>query len=366
MKFSIQRETLLKPLQLVAGAAERKSTRAILANVLLQLSTHQLVMTATDTEVELQVRVTLPEPAEPGETTVPARKFIEICRNLKADSTLQLHEDNSQIHIRAGNSHFHLATLPANEFPDLDQLPADIEFNIAQNDLRYLLEATQFSMAHNDVRYYLNGVFLRIDNNSIHAVATDGHRLALCQIRDDSFSGDAQFIIPRKAVIELLRLLEDSDESVTVGLSQNHLRVASKLCTFTSKLINGRFPDYQRVIPKSSGQNMVIERDILKEALSRVSILSNEKYRGIRLQVRENQLRLMANNPEQEEAEEVLTVQYQGEDLDIGFNVGYILDVLSNISPGDVRLEFTGSKSSLLIYSLVDAQRTYVIMPMRV
>lgn len=366
MKLSIQREALMKPLQMVAGAVERRQTQAILSNVLLVAHSEYLSITATDLEVELVARVALEGDVVAGRTTVPARKFIDICKNLADNTSLSLEEIDSHVLLRAGRSRFTLSTLPADNFPSIEQGSAELEFSIKEKELRYLIEAAHFSMAQNDVRYYLNGLLFQINAGEIRTVATDGHRLATCHIDNNHLESNGyQVIVPRKGINELMRLLSDSDDTVTVALDKRHLRITADAFSFMSKLIDGRFPDYERVIPKGGDKFIVIERDILRDALSRVSILSNEKYRAVRFQLRPGILKLVANNPEQEEAEEELEVDYAGTELDIGFNVSYLLDILNNVPAGNVQLTLTDAGSSLLISSHEDANRAYVVMPMR-
>lgn len=366
MHFSIQRETLLKPLQQLAGIAGGKTSRPILGNVLLQVETDCLRLTATDTELSLQTTVGLTGVVGKGEITVPARKFIDICRTLPSDSVLQISLENNQVTIKTENAHFNLSTLPVKEFPDLETQAAQFECNIAENDFRYLLESTHFAMANNDARAYLNGLHLHIYKQTIDVVASDGHRLALCQIIDESFQGDCQIILPRKAVLELLRILSDRATALSLAVSSNSLRVSTLESSFTTRLLNGRFPDFRRAIPQSYDHVFTMDKDVLKEALMRVSILSNEKYRGVHLQIQPGFLRVTANNHDQEEAIEEIAIDYQGDDLDVGFNVSYLLDVLNNIPAGDVRLEFAGNKSGMSLHSVVDEQRVYLVMPMRV
>lgn len=365
MKFTIQREELLKPLQMVLGAVERRQTLPILGNVLMVVNSHQLALTATDLEVELVGRVTLNDPADAGTITVPARKLMDICRNLSDQSILDINLDGEKFTIKAGRSRFSLSTLSADDFPNLEDAPGELEFSIKNKELSHLLHCTYFSMAQQDVRYYLNGMLLEIENDLLRSVATDGHRLAVSTVKLATNSTEQQFIIPRKGVVELMRLLDDSDDDVAVTITKNHIRVSAKDFTFTSKLIDGRFPDYQRVIPKGGDKQIIFDKDYLKQALTRVSILSNEKYRGVRVSLSNGLLSLAANNPDQEEAEEQLEVDYMGEDLEIGFNVSYILDVLSSIPTGEVRMTLSNPDSSLLLESLADEKSSYVVMPMR-
>lgn len=366
MDFTISRESLLKPLQMVAGAVEKRQTLPVLSNVLMNVSANQLSMTATDLEVELSSRVELSDAVTPGTTTFPARKFIDICRNLPNESLIRVQAEANRAVITSGSSRFTLSTLPAEEFPQLADMPGDQEFNIPQKDLRYLIESTQFAMAQNDVRYYLNGLMLQLNHLGLQAVATDGHRLSMACASSYQFQAETKLIIPRKGVTELVRLLDDSDETITITITDNHIRAMGDDFTFTSKLIDGRFPDFERVIPKNNDKEILVDKDQLRNVLGRVAILSNEKYRGVRFQFRENCLHIQANNPEQEEAQEELVIDYAREELDIGFNVSYLQDVLASLPNGEIKLALADLKSSLLITSVADKNRTNVIMPMRV
>lgn len=365
MKFIIDREALLKPLQMVAGAVERKQTMPILGNVLVDVNSHQLHITATDTEVELNARVTLGEPAEAGQITAPARKLIDICRSLPESASLTLTLKGEKLLVQSGRSRFSLATLPAEDFPNVDDTVAECEFTINSTLLARLIETTYFAMAQQDVRYYLNGLLLELRGSQITTVATDGHRLAFCHMAGAQDYGEQQVILPRKGVAELIRLLNQTDEDLSVSLTVNHLKIAAKGFTFTSKLIEGRFPDYQRVIPRQCPTQIEIDRDVLKDALTRASILSNEKYRGVRLELQDNLLKISANNPEQEEAEEELLINYSGKSVEVGFNVGYLVDVMNAMPEGGVNLGFTDTFNAVLIESKAEHPAGYVVMPMR-
>jgi len=368
MKLNIQRETLLKPLQLVIGVVERKQTLPILSNVLLKTHNNQLSITGTDLEVELIGQTALEHAAsELNELTVPGRKLMDICRALPDNAPIELYRDKEKIVLRSGRSRFTLSTLPAEDFPNVEQQDSQLEFVISQQQLRTLLQRTYFSMAQQDVRYYLNGLLLETYPGKLRAVATDGHRLATTVISDKTNADHrVQIIVPRKGIIELLRLLDDSDKPATVIIGNNHIQVSSDEFTFTSKLVEGRFPDYERVIPKNGNKVISIDRDELKNALSRTAILCNEKFKGIRLELRNGLMRISANNPEQEAAEEEINIDYSQEDLDIGFNVSYLLDILNTISSGIVKLTFADSNSSVLIEENdQDADSTFVVMPMR-
>ncbi|WP_295802299.1 DNA polymerase III subunit beta [uncultured Microbulbifer sp.] len=368
MKFSVSRDALLKPLQLVAGVVEKRQTLPVLANVLLQLQGQELSLTGTDLEVEIVGRLNLEGPAEmEGEVTVPARKLLDICRSLPDGAELKFERDGERLILRSGRSRFQLSTLPASDFPNQEETSAQSRFSISQREIRRLIEATSFAMAQQDVRYYLNGLLLECRPQQLRAVATDGHRLALCD-RDApglNVSAPIQAIVPRKGVLELARLLEDTDESAEVVLGNNHIRVNSGQFTFTSKLVDGKFPDYERVLPRSTGNEIFAERLALRQAFQRAAILSNEKYRGVRLQVSEGLLQIVANNPEQEEAEEQLVVDYHGDALEIGFNVGYLLDVTGAIHSEQIRIGLGDANSSALLQQPEEGDALYVIMPMR-
>jgi DNA polymerase-3 subunit beta len=367
MKFSIQRETLLKPLQTIVGVVERRQTLPVLSNILVGVSNDKLSMTATDLEVEMIATVPLAN-AESGDITIPARKIVDICRALPEGAEIQISLDTekNRITVRSGKSRFNLTTLPITDFPSVDEMTSQFEFSLPQNILKRLIEKTSFAMAQQDVRYYLNGLLLEISKGAVRAVATDGHRLALCSHECDVNPADTlQIIVPRKGVGELVKLLEDSDETVQIQVSNNHIKVKLKDYIFTSKLIDGRFPDYERVIPKNSDKHIEAQRELLRHALLRTSILSNEKYRGIRLRLSNGLIQAQANNPEMEEAEEEIEVSYSGTDLEIGFNVSYFLDALAAIVEDTVAIELGDANSSCVIRPKEDNSCTYVIMPMR-
>lgn len=365
MELTIDREALLKPLQLVGGVVERRQTLPILGNVLLKAEDNSLAITATDLEIEMVVNISL-QSKDLGETTLPARKFIDICRALPEGAQVSLKVEGERATIRSGKSRFVLSTLPAREFPNVDRFDVQLEFELPQGQLKRLIDQTHFAMAQQDVRYYLNGLLLEISANKVRAVATDGHRLALCDVEAAIKTNDIQqIIIPRKAVLELARLLENSNDSIAVQLGGNHLRLSTPQLSFITKLIDGRFPDYQRVVPQGGDKVVMADRDLLRQALSRASILSNEKYRSVRFSLAADRLQVMANNPEQESAEEEIAVDYDGASIEIGFNAGYVMDALGAIPSSEVRLELTDQNSCCLIRSPESEACKYVVMPMR-
>ena len=368
MKLNIQRETLLKPLQLVIGVVERKQTLPILSNVLLQTKDNKLSITGTDLEVELigQTQLDLGG-TENKQITLPGRKLIDICKSLPDGAAIELYQERERIILRSGRSRFTLSTLPANDFPNVEEHESNIRFQVPQRDLYYLLNRCYFAMAQQDVRYYLNGLMLEITPGTLRAVATDGHRLAMNTIKADvNTDHRMQVIIPRKGISELMRILEDVDTEIQVTVGANYIRITSPEYTFTSKLIDGRFPDYERVIPKNGDKVVELNREELKQTLVRTAILCNEKFRGLRFELRHNLLRVFANNPQQEVAEEELSINYVNDEIDIGFNVNYILDVLNTLKSEFVKLIFTDANSSMLIQEAESADdSTFVIMPMR-
>ena len=365
MKIVINRDDLLQPLLKIGGVVEKRQTLPILANLLIRVRSEELSITATDLEVEIQTVLGLKSDEE-YEFTLPARKVIDICRALPEGIEIALTLEGEKASLRSGRSRFTLSTLPARDYPSIDPTVPSQVFSVSEKTLKRLVEKTHFAMAMQDVRYYLNGLLLEVSNGAIRTVATDGHRLALSESMGEMEEGvDIQVIMPRKTVLELNRLLGHDDNPVRISLSPNHIRFELKDTVFTSKLIDGRFPDYERVIPASQEQFVVIDKEMLRQALSRASILSNEKYRGIRFALSGGMLQLVAHNPEQEEAEEVLEVDYQGEDQAIGFNVGYLIDVLSVIDQEQVRIELHNANSSALIKGVDAEDCRYVVMPMR-
>ncbi len=366
MKVTINRATLLKPLQMISGIVERRQTLPILANVLMTASEQSLSLKATDFEIELMGTVLLEQPAIEGATTVSARKLFDICRALPDDAILEFVLENEQLVLRSGKSRFLLTTLPASEFPTIENSPYLTEFTLSQGKLKNLLSKTYFAMGQQDVRYYLNGTLIDLNQGVMKCVATDGHRLAFSSI-DDGVPQDAQakIIVPRKSVIELMRFLEDNQTPVKIGIGESHFRVIAPDFTFTSKLINAQYPDYDRLIPRSVENSGTAGREALKQALVRASILSNEKFRGVRLQLDRELLRIMANNPEQEEAEELVHWNYQGDSVEIGFNVAYLLDVVSTITSNMIRWSFSDPNGGVVIESDEKDNSLYVVMPMR-
>jgi len=364
MKLTASKEDLLAPLQSVIGVVERRQTMPILANVLLIAKDGKLRLAGSDLEVELVAEHPV-SVQQPGEITVPGRKLLDILRALPDKTSVAMAREGDRVSLKAGRSRFTLASLPAAEFPVIEEIHAQQQIVVGQKDLRRLIDKTHFSMAQQDVRYYLNGMLLEIDGATLRSVATDGHRLAMSEVRIDPPAKTAQqVIVPRKGALELQRLLSD-EGFVTIAIGTNHVRLQIGDIRFTSKLIDGRFPEYARVIPAAPQRVITADRGLLRQALQRTAILSNEKYRGIRLNAKDALLTIQAHNPEQEEAEDQIEVGYQGDEVEIGFNVNYLLDALSAIEGEQVELGLADSSSSCLIRAPGTSETKYVVMPMR-
>lgn len=365
MQITAHREQLLKPLATVAGVVERRQTLPILSNLLLRSTGKVITLTGTDLEVEISAEVVGEGTA--GEMTVPAKKLYEICRALPAGAEITILSEKDKAIVRSGRSRFRLLTMPASEFPAIETSQWNHTLTISQKDLRWLLEKTMFCMAHQDVRYYLNGLLMEIKSNRLRVVATDGHRLSLAE-KNISHSKDVenQVIIPRKGVMEMSSLLEGTDENVEVSIGSSHLRTIMKGFVFVTKLIDGRFPDYSKVIPENQTKHVFVGRESLRETLVRAAILSNEKYRGVRFGLTNNLMTVTAHNPEQEEAQEELVVDYKGDELEIGFNVNYISEALGAIDADQVELGLNDANSSCVLREPnTDGRYMYVVMPMR-
>lgn len=366
MRFAIQREVLLKPLQQVVNVVERRQTMPVLANLLVSVDEHGLSVTGSDTEVEMVARAAVDADAQQGETTIPARKLFDIARALPDGSLLKFTLNGERIGITAGRSRFTLSTLPAREFPSTENLEVVEQVTLPEATLRELIERTSFAMAQQDVRFYLNGLLFDLRENMLRCVATDGHRLALCEAElETGVNSRRQLILPRKGVMELQRLLEGGDRSIELEVGRNHLRVRREDVTFTSKLIDGRFPDYDAVIPIGADKEARIEREVLKAALQRAAILSNEKYRGVKVEFSPGQLRIVAHNPEQEEAVEEIEAQTSVDDLSIGFNVTYLLEALNALRDDEVSISLRDANSSALVREGSNNRSRHVVMPLR-
>lgn len=382
VRLKIAKESLLNVLSHVVGAVERRHTLNILSNVKVQVTNESLTITGSDLEVELVASTPLLDGAclQVGETTVPARKLVDICKSLPTAAIidLQITEDQRCI-LKSGNSRFVLGTLPAEDYPLLATENAQgTQVSVTQRELKRLFEKTAFAMAVQDVRFYLTGTLLEIDQTQLRAVTTDGHRLALCETAASStVTQPVQAIVPRKAVGELQRLLSIEDEQLSLLIGRELLNVTITIANrdkeqgditvrFTTKLIDGKFPDYRRVIPRGGDKIVMIAHDVFKQSLQRVAILSNEKLRGVFLNFNADSLQLRANNPEQDEAIEDLAIQYADASLEMSFNAQYLIEVLSVLDGDDVSITMTEANQSVLVQDPSQQDQTYVVMPMRV
>ena len=366
MKFSLDRELLLKPLLLVSGAVERKSTLPILSNILFEVSDNSLTLTATDLELEMVAYAVISNEGDNGRITIPARKLLDICKSLPDNSLITFEVKDDTIKLSSGRSRYSLSTLAATDFPNIEEWKGDVEFQLLKSEFLRLIESTHFSMANQDVRYYLNGMSIESEGSEIRSVATDGHRLAICKIANESLSLPArQVIVPRKGILEIIRLLAPVDDNVQIFMGSNHIRIIDTEFSFTSKLVDGRFPDYRRVLPRNGDKVFETNKEALRQVLSRASILSNEKFKGVRLNFSESNLKITANNPEQEQAEEEIEIDFPYGDLEIGFNVSYVLDVLTAIKDDKVKFTLADANSSVVIEGSSNGEALYVVMPMR-
>jgi DNA polymerase-3 subunit beta len=367
MKFQIPREPLLEALQKAAGVIERRSTLPILANVLLRLKDGRLTLIGTDLEIELITHLPIQAAGEPGETTVSAKKLLDIVRLLPPQTQLGFSlKDGKTLEIQAASASFRLATLPADTFPEFTLHGSAITAYVQDERLKKLLAKTLYAMAQQDVRYYLTGLLLELDGSAIRAVASDGHRLAWCEAALESeVEGHYQPLLPRKGVQELMRLLKGDQTALRLRLTANNIRLELEEEIFSAKLIDARYPDYRRVFPKELSRRLTCNRQALKEAISRVSVLANEQHRGIRLDVSEGTLRLSAHNPEQEEAEERLAVSYVGEPFTVGFNAAYLADAVSHLDSETIQLSFAEQTLSCLAEDPQDPCVRHLVMPMR-
>jgi len=363
----IDKEIILKPLQIVIGIVERKQTLPILSNVLIENQGGKIRFTTTDLEIQITTAIDIGTGSGQNTAfTVGGKKFQEILRVLPDQSKITIDTKENKAQIKTNKSRFSLQTLPALDFPKLsNQLENAKKIVLPQKELKHLLFSVQYAMAQQDVRYYLNGVLLIVDGNKLKVVATDGHRLAYNSGAIEGHYEKQEIILPRKAVTELSKLLADSDESVELEFSQQQVKATFSGITLITKVIEGKFPDYERVIPKYDN-HLNMERAVMQQALQRAAILSNEKFRGVRFVLTEKNLSIISSNSEQEEAQEEIETDYHGEALDIGFNVNYLMDGLNNISSSTATFSFGDPNSSILMTTPENQEFRYVVMPMRI
>ena len=365
MQIQIEREKLLPIVTLVAGVVERRQTLPILSYLLLRADDQGISLTGTDLELEVAAAVE-GQVVESGDTTVPARKLLDICRALPEGTDMAMLNQDGRVLLKAGKSRFTLITLPPADFPRVETSKFERVFTIPGRKLKRILESTAFCMAQQDVRYYLNGLYLEVQEGYIRAVATDGHRMAVTTEQYNSQSSRViQIIVPRKAVQEIMRFLPNSDDPVDITMDTSHLRLEVGGLIATAKLIDGKFPDYTKVIPTSQSKTIILDQRQFREGLNRVAILANEKYRGVRLDLQGGKLRITAHNPEQEEALEEIEINYKGEPLEIGFNVNYLVEAANAINSNEIALGLNDSSSSCTLKATDKQDTQYVVMPMR-
>lgn len=366
MQIKINREVLLKPLTNVSSIVERRHTLPILSNLLLEAKNNNIQLTATDLEMQISLNI---ESKFSGElsTTISAKKLLDICRSLPEAVDIDMASTDSRITVKAGKSRFNLQTLPAADYPVMTkQATSNISLQISQNSLKKLLKQVEFAMAQQDIRYYLNGLLLEVNENKLNIVGTDGHRLSFTSTTLNKTYEKTEVILPRKTIVELIKLLNDSENEVSVEFSAGQVNFTFDEIRLISKVIDGKFPDYHRVIPVGHQNTFSVNRMEVLTAMQRASILSNEKYRGIRMVLSNNNLKLISTNTEQEEAEEELEIAYAKDGLDIGFNVTYLIDVLNNVNDETINFSFADANSSCLITVPNDENYKYVVMPMRI
>lgn len=366
MQFSTHRADLLAALQSVISVVERKQTMPILSCILIDAQDDALTITATDLEIELITYCSATVTAA-GACAIPARKLFDICRGLSGQDEIRIDEEEGRVRVRSGRAKFMLSRMPGEDWPRIEDFESHNRQEVGEAMLKRLLDKTEFAMAQQDVRYYLNGLLLMLRSDRIRCVATDGHRLALSEAAVAlELEEPVEAIVPRKAIVELVKLLNSESEStVALQLSRNHLRLEVPGLKFTTKLIDGRFPDYERVIPDNNDKRMTANREIIRQALSRTAILSNEKFGGVRLSLSEGQLRVQSQNVDKEEAEDELDVDYQDTPIVIGFNVHYLLDALAVMSSDEFTLDLSGENSSGLLQEKDREDSRFVVMPMR-
>lgn len=366
MQIKINREILLKPLNSVSSIVERRHTLPILSNLLLEAKNNNIKLTATDLEMQISLNV---ESKFNGElsTTISAKKLLDICRSLPEAVDIDMISTDSRITVKAGKSRFNLQTLPAADYPVMSKVVGSgIAIKISQIEFKRLLKQVEFAMAQQDIRYYLNGLLLEVNENKLNLVGTDGHRLSFTSCKLNQTYDKTDVILPRKTVVELIKLLNDSNDEVNIEITAGQVNFMFNEISLISKVIDGKFPDYHRVIPTAHQNIFSVNRVAVLNAMQRASILSNEKYRGIRMVLSANNLKLISTNTEQEEAEEELEIDYTKDAMDIGFNVTYLIDVLSNTQQENINFSFADANSSCLITVPCDDNYKYVVMPMRI
>ena len=365
MNFTAEKRQIIEALQNAAAVAERRNTIPILANMLIKTSKNIIEFTATDLEIQIKSSAEVTSVKQEGEITVSARKMSELCKSLPDEDAVNFYVELGKLSVRAKNFQADLSTIAADNFPELECMNELSRFEVPSAELKRILNKTQFSMGATDVRTYLNGSLLEIKEGTLSAIATDGHRLAKSTTENLKTKESSSNIVPRRAVLELTKILQSADDSVNLVLGSNFISIISSSFTFSSKLLEGEYPNYHKVFPKGEASSLLVDKKNLQEALNRASILSNEKYRGVKFNLTQDLLKLTTNNPEQEIAEEDVKVKYEGKNLEIGFNIGYLEDVLNSMETLEVELFFYGEDSSCLLKPAGEDSSLYVVMPMR-
>lgn len=364
MKFIIIREQILAPLQQIVSVIEKRQTMPILSNLLLVISENVLVITGTDLEIQLIAKIEL-DFAEDGEITVPARKFLDICRLLPNEAKIKFELKENVVKLSSARSRFSLTTLAAENYPEFSASDFDNQFLFNAGKFKKALDKTIFCMGSQDVRYYLNGLFLHISNSKLKLVASDGHRLSIYdESINEATSYEERIILPRKGVIELSRLLDDEEAELNIQFSKNNFRIYVKNLIFSAKLVDAKYPDFSKVFEQSFFNQITVQKQLLKDALTRVAVLSNEKFKGITFDVSEGLLRLSSHNPEHDEAEEELIIEYQGEQISIAFNSQYLLEAVSNLDSELAVLTISSNGNSCFIEDPEQQPYRFIVMPM--
>lgn len=365
MKFNINREEILLPLQQIVSVIEKRQTMPILSNVLMVIEDDKLILTGTDLEIQIIAKIDIAA-ATPGSITVPARKFLDICRLLPNGAEIKFEQQDDKVKITSNRSRFSLSCLPADNYPEFAESELENRLTINAGKFKKALDKTVFCMANQDVRYYLNGLLFHVSNSKLKLVASDGHRLSIYEDNLDEATGfEARIILPRKGVLELSRLLDDPEAELTVEFSGNNIRIFIKNLVFSAKLVDSKYPDFSRVFQQDFFNPINIQRQIFKDALTRVAILSNEKFKGVTFDINSESLKISTHNPEHDEAEEELAIEYNGEPLSIAFNAQYLLDAVSNLDSELAVLTIASNASSCFIDEPGDCGYKFIVMPMR-
>jgi DNA polymerase-3 subunit beta len=365
MKFIINREELLLPLQQIVSVIEKRQTMPILSNVLMVIEDNQLILTGTDLEIQIIAKIDIAT-ATPGSITVPARKFLDICRLLPNGAEIKFELQDDKVKIASSRSRFSLSCLPADNYPEFAESELESHLFINAGKFKKALDKTVFCMANQDVRYYLNGLLFNVSNSKLKLVASDGHRLSIYEDNLDQATGlETRIILPRKGVLELSRLLDDPDAELKVEFSNNNIRIFIKNLIFSAKLVDSKYPDFGKVFQQEFFNQIHIQKQLLKEALTRVAILANEKFKGVTFDISSGSLKMSTHNPEHDEAEEELFIEYTGEPLTIAFNAQYLLDAVSNLDSELAVMTIASNASSCFIDEPGDCGYKFIVMPMR-